>query len=509
VNLEPGAPLDAIEPLHPPAALLTGSTVAAMTAGGLAVNILLKARGLIVVPLYARLLDPHGLGVVALATAVATLVAPALHLGLPVGMLVELPHRRGAPFTRGWRAALLVIGLACGLALLALPWLLTNGPWPSLQPLVPQAIVIGTLAVGMAWREAGLVVPQLGRQVRFLSLVALAVDYGGATIGLLLVVLGWGAGGLLWGLAATTIAGAAVTILRSRRLCPPSDGADFAFVRAALAVGLPMAAITTAQWVVQSADRFFLAHYSGAATVGVYGLGYSVASSVLALAAALNLVFLPVAVPLLRTAPDRLVRFLEESVRLTIVVLGLCVAGAFVVGMPVMRRLGGAAYAAAGQVLPWMVMSYALFTLVQLLQWVPMTVSRRVHGAFAVYGTMAALNVVLDAILIPRLGMHGAVIAAVSAYAVGVMLMAALARREIPRWQFTSAGAALSLAGLGALGASLVRLPPTASVLAIAAAGLATIGVYTGAGLVLRAVHRLDFSLLGSALRTGASRLRG
>src|SRR2546423_14730242 len=89
---------------------MTGSSVAALTVGGLAMNLLLKARGLVVVPLYARLLAPDELGVVTLGTAVATLLAPLLQLGLPVGTLVGLPPRPGPEAaTPGARAVLAVV----------------------------------------------------------------------------------------------------------------------------------------------------------------------------------------------------------------------------------------------------------------------------------------------------------------------------------------------------------------------------------------------------------------
>jgi O-antigen/teichoic acid export membrane protein len=506
---DPGVPDPAGESLDPPSSPITGSSVAALTVGGLAVNLLLKARGLVVVPLYARLLDPDGLGVVTLGTAVATLIAPALHLGLPVGTLVELPHRpAGGAVTRGVRAVLALVAAASMAVIAVAPWAAHRGPWPSLAPLVPHALVVALLAAGMALREASQVVPQLHRQVRFLSVISIVVDYGGAAVGLVLVVVGVGPGGLLWGLAAMTVVGAVASLDRTRRLCPPAGGMDWGFVRAALGVGLPMALIATAQWVVQSADRFFLVHYQGPAAVGVYSLGYSVASAVLALAATLNLVFLPVAAALLRSAPDRLVRLLEECVRLAVAVLGMCVAGAFVLGRPVMRWLGGPPYAAAGEVLPWMVTGYALFTLVQLLQWVPMAVSRRVRAVVAVHAVTAVSNLALDATLVPGMGMHGAVAAAVGAYALGAVLMALIARRALPGWRWRSAVPALVLAAAGAVAGSMARLPGSAGMADMAAAGVAVVVLYAGLGLVVRAVRDEDFALLRSALETGARRLR-
>src|SRR3954468_18723779 len=127
----------------PPTPSISGANVAALTAGGLALNVALKARGLVVVPLYARLLDPAGLGIVTLGTAIATLLAPFVHLGLPLGMLVELPHRpAGAPFTRGVRAVLGTVAALALLAVLVTPWGLRHGPWPSLAPLAPYGIVV-------------------------------------------------------------------------------------------------------------------------------------------------------------------------------------------------------------------------------------------------------------------------------------------------------------------------------------------------------------------------------
>ncbi len=491
-----------------PSAPITGASVAALTVGGLVLQVLLKARGLVVVPLYAHLLEPHALGVVTLGAAIASFIAPFLHLGLPMGLLVELPHRAsGGPTTRALRTSVAVVAAAAVAACAILPWVLRRGPWPSLAAVAPHALAVGTFAAGMALREMGQIVPQLRRQLQFLAGVGLAVDYGGVTLGLLLVFFGWGPGGLLWGLAVATVAAAAVAIRRSMAIVGHGGGADLAFVGSALAIGVPTVLLTTAQWIVQSADRFFLAHYGGAAVVGIYGLGYSVASAVLAVAAALNLLFVPVSANLLRSAPSRLVRFVEESFRIVVVVLGLCVAGACVLGGPVMARLGGASYAAAGRLLPMMVTSYALLTLTQLLQWVPMTITRSVRPVMAGYGVAAVLNLALDLALIPVLGMQGAVLAATAAYAVGVVLMGAAARRALPGWRWTTALPGLGLATAAAIAGWLSRLPSDAGATTILAAGAGVVILYTGAAVAFKAVGGQDFALLRSALTIAASRL--
>lgn len=481
----------------------TGASVAASTAGGLALYALLKARGLVLVPLYAWLLDPRGIGVVNLCAAVATLLAPVLHAGLPTGLLVQLPHVRGREEeARGYRTALAAVAVAALAALLLVPVLLRRATSASLLDARPHAWVIALFAIAMALRELAQVVPQLRRQTGYVAALSIAIEYGSAALGLALVAFaGLGAGGILWGTALVMTAGSLHGIARSLRLTGPGRGFDRPFLRSALGIGLPMLAITTAYTVVQMADRFFLAYHHGAAAVGVYSIAYTVASAVLALAATVNLVFLPVAVRLQRDHSARLHAFIGESIRFVVLAGGLSVAGALLVGAPVIRLLAGAAYDAAGAVLPLLVLGYALFTLGQLLQWIPMTVTRRAGGVLAAHLASAVLILGLDAGLIPRYGIRGAAAAAVAAYGTGAALMAVVAGRALPglRW-----GRAIrpALAGACAIAAGFwLRLPPGASLPIWVAAGLGLVVAFALLALAFGALGRRDFDLLRGVVR--------
>ena len=418
--------------------------------------VLVKARGIVLVPLYAWLLDPQGIGVVNLAAAVATLLAPLLHLGLPTGMLVELPHLRSRDAeARGYATGLAVVGAAILVALVAIPWSLGSAPpGLGLADVRPHAAAVALFAAAMALREVAQIVPQLHRQTRYLAVLSLAIEYGSAVLGLVLVALGGGPGGLLWGTAIVMAAGALAGVGRSLALTGRATGCERAFLGRALAIGLPMLAITTAYTVVQSVDRFFLAHYHGAAAVGIYSIGYTVASGVLALAATVNLVFLPVAVKLLHASPARLLTFIQESIRFLVLAVGLCIAGAFLTGAPVVRVLAGPAYVPAGQLLPYMAIGYSLFTVGQLLQWIPMAVTRQVKGVLTSHLAAAVLNVALAAALIPRHGMPGAAAASVASYAAGVALMAVAARAAVPALRLRPALRSVLLASAAALACS-------------------------------------------------------
>jgi O-antigen/teichoic acid export membrane protein len=463
--------------------------------------VLVKARGIVVVPLYARLLAPHDIGVINLAAAVATLLAPLLHFGLPTGMLVELPHLRGREAeARGYATGLAAVAALVLVAMVAIPWGLPAAGGVALTDVRPYAAAVALFAAGLALRDVGQIVPQLRRQTGYLAVLAVSIEYGSAALGLGLVALGGGPGGLLWGTAVVLVVGALASLQRSLALVGRSPGWDRAFLRRALGIGLPMLAITTAYTIVQSVDRFFLARWQGAAAVGVYSIGYTVASAVLALAATVNLVFLPVAVKLLLASPARLLTFVQECIRFLVLALGLCVAGAFLCGAPAVRVLAGPAYEDAGRLLPFMVIGYALFSLGQLLQWIPMTVTRRVRGVVASHAAVALLNVALGAALIPRYGLRGAAAASVASYATGVVLMALVARSALPHLRLQPTLRAVAVAVVVSLACARAPLPASASLLAAVAAGAALVVLYVAAGMALGAIRRRDFDLIRSVI---------
>jgi O-antigen/teichoic acid export membrane protein len=216
-----------------------------------------------------------------------------------------------------------------------------------------------------------------------------------------------------------------------------------------------------------------------------------------------NLVFLPVAVALLGGPPAKLLAFVEESLRFLVLAAGLCVAGAYAVGAPVLRALTGPEFDAGGALLPPLALGYALFTVGQLFQWVPLSVTRKVGGVAASHLAAAALNVALAAALVPRYGMRGAVAAAVAAYATGAVLLAVVARRALPALRFTHAWRAAAVAVVGSAAAAWVRLPPDASFPAVIAAALAVPVLYALGAAAIGAIHRGDLELLRGVVASG------
>ncbi|HEX4816668.1 MAG TPA: oligosaccharide flippase family protein [Nonomuraea sp.] len=478
------------------------TAITATTMGSLILQIVLRLRGLLVVPLYARLLEAGELGLVHVGAAVAALAAPLLHLGLPAGMLIELPHREDGPaVARAYGSGTRVLSGLALLGVVAVALLLPHFPGDALASTWPLQLAVGLVVAGLILRDPSQLVFQLRRRVAEMAALNVWVDYGGAALGVAFAAAGGGAAGLLAGLGGAAVAGSVIGMRRSQALLGPAGRFDAPFVKAAWAVGFPLFLITTAQTVVFTFDRFLIAHHLGAATVAGYGLGYSVASAVTVLAATVNVVFVPVAVGLLQVEGGALRLLVERGLRLLVLLCGLATAGAALLGSPVMAVIAGRPYAHVGVVLPLMVVVYSLMTLVQTLQWVPMVATRRALTPVRAYLAGAVLHVVLTVVLVPRAGVVGALVAALIAFAVALVLMSRAAHAAAPGWSWRPVLPAAALAVLASGAGAAVRLGPDAGPLTVLGAGVTLVAAYGMAALACGALAPRDIALVAASLR--------
>lgn len=473
------------------------------TLQGFLLQALLKARGFIVVPIYARLMDPAGLGVVTLAGAVCSLLGPVLILGLSLGTALQIVHLRDREaLARAYCTSVLFASAsAIPASILVALGVAHAGEAVSLGSLKPYGGALALLLAATALRELALLIPQLRQEAGLYNGLNLGMDYGAALLGVVLVFEGFGPSGVLWAAGGLVGVGIAVALARTFRDLGCPAGFDRAFLASALAVGVPGLPIALGQWVLQAADNLFLAHYHGEAVVGTYGVAYSLASAVLLVLGALNFVLFPSAASLWAQGPERLALFLLRALRLTCLALGLFVVGACLLSPWGVALLAGTRYAGAAAVLPLIVASWSAHTLVQVLQKVPMVVGRNTAGLAWCHVGTALLNLALNFALIPRWGMPGAAVATLVSYLVGLVVMGELARRWLPalRWWRCLARPAALVAVLAAAGLAL-PVPTSAGLLRGASSAALLVALYPLLARACGAFTADDWRLLKSAL---------
>jgi O-antigen/teichoic acid export membrane protein len=482
--------------------------LAARALVGLAIYALLKLRGLVVVPFYARLLTREDLGIVVMAGALCGLLGPLLSLGLPTAFMVKvagLTDRDRIAGAYGTVARFAALAVLAGTLAFALA--LGQATGPSASALRPHALVIGLWLAATAMRDLALAPFQLRQETGFVAAWSLATEFGGAFIAILLLVHGFGVGGVLWGATAVLAIGVVLGLARSLRDLGAGTGLDRPFLKAALATGLPMLCVSAAEWSVQTADRFVLAHYHGQAAVGSYGIAHSLASAALLVAATVNLVCFPAALHLWHEESGRLVRFLDESLRLVGVLLGLFVTGTCLLARWAVTLIAGRAYVDAGIVLPLVILGYCGVTVIQLLRFVPMVVERRTAPVAARYVAIAAINLFLAFLLIPRFGMKGAALAGLVAQLAGLALVGEVARRGLPSFRWWRPLLRPLLATALVAPASLrFSVPPGAPVGQTIVAAVVSAVIYLGVAAVVGAVTSVDWRGLRALLTASRER---
>jgi O-antigen/teichoic acid export membrane protein len=262
------------------------------------------------------------------------------------------------------------------------------------------------------------------RSVAFVlaSLANIAITVG-ATV-LLVVALDKGPLGVLVGnFTGTLCVYVALVAYRREQLGLQFDRK---LLRAMNRFGLPLVPSALALWVTNFSDRFFLVKLADAHEVGLYSIGVRIASAVVLLLTAFRTAWPAFAYSIEDDTEARrtygfVLTYLIAVVSWLSLTLGLLApwivrlltTPSFYDGERVVAPLAFAGAAQAGYV----VVAIGIGRV------------RRTQFNWVVTGAAAALNVVLNLILIPPYGMMGAAIATVAAYSLMFLLMAVYAQR--------------------------------------------------------------------------------
>jgi len=186
--------------------------------------------------------------------------------------------------------------------------------------------------------------------------------------------------------------------------------------------GGPLVPANLASWVANLSDRYLLLLLLGSTTtVGLYSAGYRVGSLITILfAGPFHTAFLPLMLRQMEDGEDSAAY--GESSRLFLGFGSLIVIALQAVSVPAVRVLAGAEYAGADRVVGVVAFGCLLSGAAMLMTPAALRAGRAVYLAIA-FGVGATLNVLLNFVLIPRIGMYGAAAATLAGYAAVLLTM--------------------------------------------------------------------------------------
>ncbi len=398
-------------------------------------NMLARVGGFVLLPVYLQLLSRSEYGLVALITSMVGFLGIIYRLGLD-GALMRLhfdSDRAGRP---GLYRTLLVVTLGFAAAL-SVVLAAAVGPFFETIFFGVSFVPYGALALAIAFVGSADYVPSIlyrstqqpGRFLAF-NLSAFALT---SALSLGLVAAGFGATGALLGqlVGGTIMLGVAVVIaarLPGRRWLPES-------IRPALAFSLPLVPHQVSTWTLRLSDRWLLGLLLAVPTtqrleaIGAYSVGYQLGSVVTMVSTSFNLAWTPYLYRIGET--ERGPRIFRNVMTITSAGFFWMALGLSAFAPEVIAIIANPDYGVAAEVLPVIAFAATCQALYTMLVGI-VFLRRKTKYLPMITIASAVANVALNLLLIPSLGVMGAALTTLVAYAIFATLTFAFARRIYP-----------------------------------------------------------------------------
>jgi O-antigen/teichoic acid export membrane protein len=253
---------------------------------------------------------------------------------------------------------------------------------------------------------------------------------------------------------------------------------DSQFFRTVIMFSVPLMWAELAWLVLDTGDRYLIQHFLGSEAVGYYAAAYNVAYNVQDLVnVPLGMALFPVFMKIWSTDGEKATAdFLSRSLNHFVMAAVLIACTFIVVSRDLMVLLASHKYEPAHVLLPWLVGGLVLCA-GQVFFKPGLLVHKKVYKFARTTFYAAIINIVLNVLLLPRIGVLGAAIATLLSYAAWIFMMARESLAVLPfEMSFKGFGRYL-FAGL-ALVMIASRIHLSALILSILAKGIVSVIVY-------------------------------
>ena len=230
---------------------------------------------------------------------------------------------------------------------------------------------------------------------------------------------------------------AVLAVVEGARLWRESKGGRFEQPRVEpyLRYGAPVAIALALNIALDAGDRFLIAYFLGPEAVGVYAAGYGIADKSVGLLCAWAAA---AGGPMMMAAWERegpqAVREVSRHAALTLLLVAApAAAGLALVAQPLSEvMIGEDMRAQAAAIMPWIALSGLMSGFVMYYLSEAFALSRRTDLRAWLMAIPAVVNLGLNAVLLPWIGLMGAVCATVACYALALVLLGVVGRKLAP-----------------------------------------------------------------------------
>lgn len=265
---------------------------------------------------------------------------------------------------------------------------------------------------------------------------------------------------------------------------------DWHYFRKAAVFAFPLIGYELASVVLDSGDRLLVQHYMGSQPLGYYSAAYNVSTYVEeALMVPINLALFPIYMKLwVEKGKQETQAFLSRSLNgfLALAVGVACIV--LLTSRDVIVVLASSKFQDASRLLPVLVIGLLIYA-VHIFLNAALLIYKKTATMTRLVVYACAINLLLNIVLIPRIGLQGAAIATLASYLIMVLLMGAVSFRLMPL-QISYFGLAGNLAAASIAFAILRLLQFHHATVNVAVKGLLALLIYGGLVCVMNPVVR-------------------
>lgn len=208
---------------------------------------------------------------------------------------------------------------------------------------------------------------------------------------------------------------------------------DFSLFRAGLWFGAPLILYELSTILLDTGGRFLVRHYLGAEPLGLYSVAYGLAAQTNDLLIfPLNLAILPIYLRLWRTeGPQATIRFLSRCLDLFLMAAALVCAIACVTARDGVVFLASRKYQEAGLLMPIIVIGLIIYT-THVFLCAGLLIKKKTGTMALLLLVSAIVNLGINCLLLPRIGLLAAALATLISYALCIVLLAWASNRYLP-----------------------------------------------------------------------------
>lgn len=425
-------------------------------------DVAIQAINFLLLPIYVRYLTPVDYGILAILGSVEAVTKLFFRWGVDGSFMrfwYDCPDDRSRQRLAStlFFFLLAVNGVLLVLAAAGAPLLSRRLGAPG-YALALQLVLLNTFAIGFTFIPFHVL--RMEKRSREFSLLAFARS--AATLMLrMALVIGLGMG--VMGVVVADIAVSAVLLVVMVRWFAPLIRPVFSrtVLRESLAFGLPRVPHGFAQQVIAVGDKFVLTAFVPLAQIGLYSMGVSVGLIQKLFLAAFEYAWAPFYYATVRE-PDAQ-RVFSTVTTYGVAILALTTAGLSAIAADLLDVVTHGQYTAAAGVVAWTSIG-VFFQGVYLLTSIGLNITKNTQYYPVSTAVAAAINIGLNVVLIPRLGIMGAAYANGVAYATQAGIAYVLSQRFYPiHYEYGRLTRVIAAAAVAYAAARLIPALPAAA----------------------------------------------